>query len=133
MKYALALVLLLLPFVSDAQNSPTQVNFDGDFWSRLDEGQRSSYVFGFISGYDKGYSDARTEASLLAKEPPWWPRSSSMGDIKTQVDKFYADYRNTPVCMDDAVYEAANSLEGRASTDAALTIRRAMDGIKKCK
>jgi hypothetical protein len=52
------------------------------------------------------------------------PQEVSMFDIVRQVDKFYADYRNTPVCMITAVQESISSLRGMASSEQELEISR---------
>jgi hypothetical protein len=49
---------------------------------------------------------------------------SSVLDVVHQMDKFYADYRNTPVCMITAVQEAIGSLRGMASSDEQLNEER---------
>jgi hypothetical protein len=41
-----------------------------------------------------------------------------------QTDKFYADYRNTPVCMIVAVQESISSLRGQASSEQQLEMAR---------
>jgi hypothetical protein len=45
-------------------------------------------------------------------------------DIVRQMDKFYSDYRNTPVCMIHAVQESIHSLNGTASTEQELQMMR---------
>lgn len=48
----------------------------------------------------------------------------SVLDIVHQMDKFYSDYRNTPVCMIVAVQEAVSSLKGEAPSEQALELDR---------
>ena len=45
-------------------------------------------------------------------------------DIVRQTDKFYSDYRNTPVCMIVAVQESISSLNGKASSEQELAFER---------
>jgi len=52
------------------------------------------------------------------------PQHSSVLDIVHQMDKFYADYKNTPVCMITALQESINSFSGKASTEQELEITR---------
>lgn len=52
------------------------------------------------------------------------PRSLSILDIVHQMDKFYADYKNTPVCMIQAVKESISSLRGEASSEENLQAER---------
>lgn len=49
---------------------------------------------------------------------------TSVLDVVRQVDKFYSDYRNTPVCMIQAVQESIQSLKGAASTEQGLAMLR---------
>ena len=49
---------------------------------------------------------------------------TSVLDIVHQTDKFYSDYRNTPVCMIQAVQESIHSLNGKASTEQGLEMMR---------
>ena len=52
------------------------------------------------------------------------PQNTSVLDIVHQMDKFYSDYRNTPVCMIVAVQESISSLSGRAMSEQELEISR---------
>jgi hypothetical protein len=52
------------------------------------------------------------------------PQHASVFDIVHQMDKFYSDYRNTPVCMIVAVQESIQSLKGKASTEQELELER---------
>ena len=49
---------------------------------------------------------------------------TSVLDVVRQMDKFYSDYRNTPVCMIHAVQESIQSLKGTASTEQGLAMMR---------
>lgn len=49
---------------------------------------------------------------------------TSVLDIVRQMNKFYSDYRNTPVCMIHAVQESIHSLDGTASTEQELQMMR---------
>ena len=57
-------------------------------------------------------------------EDGFTPQHASVLDIVRQMDKFYADYRNTPVCMITAVQESINSLRGTASSEQGLEMER---------
>lgn len=50
--------------------------------------------------------------------------NASVLDVVRQMDKFYADYRNTPVCMVTAVQESIDSLRGNASSEEQLKLVR---------
>jgi hypothetical protein len=49
---------------------------------------------------------------------------ASVIEVAHQMDKFYADYRNTPVCMITAVQESISSLNGTASSEQELATAR---------
>lgn len=49
---------------------------------------------------------------------------TSVLDVVHQMDKFYSDYRNRPVCMIHAVQESIQSLKGTASTEQGLAMMR---------
>ncbi len=49
---------------------------------------------------------------------------TSVLDIVHQMDKFYSDYKNTPVCMIVAAQESIQSLKGTASTEQGLAMMR---------
>lgn len=49
---------------------------------------------------------------------------TSVLDVVRQMDKFYSDYRNTPVCMIHAVQESIQSLKGTASAEQGLAMMR---------
>jgi hypothetical protein len=52
------------------------------------------------------------------------PQHVSLLDIVRQTDKFYADYKNTPVCMIQAVQESISSLRGTAMSEQELELVR---------
>jgi hypothetical protein len=52
------------------------------------------------------------------------PQHASVFDIVHQMDKFYSDYRNMPVCMIVAAQESIQSLKGKASTEQGLELER---------
>jgi hypothetical protein len=49
---------------------------------------------------------------------------TSILDIVRQMDKFYGDYRNTPVCMIEALQESIHSLNGTALSEQDLETMR---------
>lgn len=137
MKIFMLALLMLTPLAQTAQVS--SVNQNGTFWSHsMSSQEKVMYVWGFRDGYDHGYFNGRGDVYLKETvgkgRTPLTDRevyeamhpsvSLSNGDIIQQVDRFYADYRNVPVCMDDAVLQAIDSLKGRAWTDADLALYR---------
>lgn len=70
------------------------------------------------------YASDEFDTGLNKIQSNFTAQHTSMFDIVHQVDKFYADYRNTPVCMVAAVQEAISSLNGNASSEEALNMER---------
>jgi hypothetical protein len=69
-----------------------------------------------------------TMAGVGKVQAKFAPQNASVFDIVHQMDKFYSDYRNTPVCMIHAVQESIQSLNGKASTEQGLeTMRKGCD------
>jgi hypothetical protein len=64
------------------------------------------------------------EAGATKVRVGFTPQHASVLDIVHQMDKFYADYRNTPVCMIMAVQESISSLRGMASSEQELEMER---------
>jgi len=52
------------------------------------------------------------------------PEHISVLDIVHQMDKFYADYKNTSVCMIVVVQESISSLSGTAMSEQELEVVR---------
>lgn len=55
-------------------------------------------------------------------------QNASVLDVVRQMDKFYSDYRNTPVCMIVAAQESISSLRGEAASEEALKMDRQGEG-----
>jgi hypothetical protein len=64
------------------------------------------------------------EAGATKVRGGFTPQHASVLDIVHQMDKFYTDYRNTPVCMIMAVQESISSLRGAASAEQGLEMER---------
>lgn len=64
------------------------------------------------------------EAGANKVRGKYTPPRSSVLDIVHQMDKFYSNYRNTPVCMITAVQESISSLSGTASSEKELELNR---------
>jgi hypothetical protein len=69
-------------------------------------------------------STDKFEAGANKVRGNYTPQNTSVLDIVHQVDKFYSDYRNTPVCMIVAVQESISSLRGTASSEQELEMSR---------
>jgi hypothetical protein len=75
----------------------------------------------------KPFSNSSTkevEAGATKVREGFTPQHVSVLDIVHQMDKFYANYRNTPVCMITAVQESISSLRGTASSEQELEMAR---------
>jgi hypothetical protein len=57
-------------------------------------------------------------------EGKYAPPNTSVLDIVHQMDKFYSDYKNTPVCMIVAVQESISSLRGTSMSEQELEMVR---------
>ena len=64
------------------------------------------------------------EAGASKIQAGYTARHASALDIVHQMDKFYADYRNTSVCLVMAIQESIASLNGNASSEEALNMER---------
>jgi hypothetical protein len=109
----------------------------GYFTGRLDE---KNDAFDYVKPcLDKGPCAGIPVASLIKPSTNDWnelkagankvragftPQHASVFDIVHQMDKFYTDYKNTPVCMIVAVQESISSLRGTASTEQELELSR---------
>jgi hypothetical protein len=71
----------------------------------------------------KNYKEAlhwgRRIAPFEAYGPP-----RTVGELEGALDTFYNDYRNTPVCLNEAILFATASLAGNAATDPELETAR---------
>lgn len=67
------------------------------------------------TGWAEGMDKLESEVS---------PEHASVLDIAHQMDKFYGDYKNAPVCMIVAVQESIESLKGKASPEQGLELMR---------
>lgn len=64
------------------------------------------------------------EAGANKARGKYAPQNTSVLDIVHQMDKFYSDYRNTPVCMITAVQESISSIHGTAMSEQELEMVR---------
>ena len=144
MRSALIAVLLsLIPFGSIAQDSTLKA--DGRMWSTWGnsgsqnlfikaayvqgavEGLRVGAVVGYYSGRLDEKSDSspnELQAGADKTREKYAPQNTSVLDIVHQMDRFYSDYRNTPVCMIVAVQESISSLRGTSMSEQELEMVR---------
>lgn len=89
------------------------------------EGLRAGAAHGYVRGrVDEKQRDAGTITAGMDKVLAIYSPHASVMDILHQMDKFYGNYKNTPVCMIVAVQEAIASLNGTSSTEQDLELMR---------
>jgi hypothetical protein len=126
----------------------------GSDWKNLSSEERQLYV----AGYLHGYLQALLHGALLSIEHNAPQKMSSLPADKYQlamahkvaplflqqdeptapqldptISAFYSDYRNMPVCFDEAILLSAASLAGNAATDQELDAARKRGAEKGCK
>jgi len=77
-----------------------------------------------IASMIKPDSSNEVVAGMDKVEAKYTPQHASVMDIVHQMDKFYGNYKNTPVCMIVAVQESIASLNGTSSTEQGLETMR---------
>ena len=123
---------------------------DGNSWHVLPPVAHTYYVKGFSDGY--GLALLHGGVLAVAKNAPEtvssmkpaemkdyqetlrWAKSivpfqlhgspKSVGELQGALDTFYSDYRNTPVCLDEAILFSLASLAGNAAADQELDAAR---------
>jgi hypothetical protein len=132
---------------------------DGNSWHTLPSAVRRFYVAGFSEGYALGVG--QTTVLAIAKNAPekvssmkpvemeyyqetlrWAKRivpfelseqKKSVKNLENTLDTFYSDYRNTPVCLDEATLFSMASLAGNAAPDQELDAARKKGAESECK
>jgi hypothetical protein len=129
----------------------------GGDWTALSKADRELYLSGFVEGYRQGTLHAGSAAiaqlapqSVSSMTPAekkdyqqqveWAHKVSRFlahpvsGDsLEATVTRFYGDYRNMPVCMDNAVLFSAASLGGSAASEQELAAARKRGVESGCK
>jgi hypothetical protein len=141
MKMFTASLLTLVFALGTSSQEPKHApgtNLDGTFWAVMDATSRGAYVLGFTAGYFRGYVNATVDSKGIEgaraagskdmnKAFLGGPASYSVGDIEKQVDLFYSNYANTPICMGDAVMAVYRSQAGEAVSEQFLINTRKTD------
>jgi hypothetical protein len=118
--------------------------------------ERTCYVTGFNRGHAVGMREAMQETLdlIMAIKPPssWTPEEKNkllerakqidqksavpsgltMGQLEATVSAFYDDYRNAPVCWDEATRLSSLSLKGNTPTEEALNAARKAGAQSGC-
>jgi hypothetical protein len=134
-----------------------QTGVNGTTWKTLSPTEHKFYLSGFVQGYALGAAHAGSMAlNRFAPEkvltlPPaeksdydktlaWAPRvmrilqqSIAKSGLETAVSTFYGDYRNMPVCFEDAILFSAASLAGSTPTDKELNAARKQGAEGGCR
>jgi hypothetical protein len=150
----LACVLPML-FAMEAKEQSVAAQFappeDGSLWTMTDDISRVFFADGFERGFKDGIttgqvvvtehlptvSKSKVEAALSAREKLYLAdttkgRPFTNGELFNETTLFYKDFRNTPVCWDDAMQIAKLTLEGAAPSDSELAAIRSEDAKKGC-
>jgi len=134
----IAVLLTLVSFGCVAQDSPLKA--DGRLWETFDnpsikaayvqgaiEGLRAGAARGYVRGWvdkkqqtDSGTNDEKAVIAGMDKVLAIYTPHASVLDVVHQMDKFYGNYKNTPICMIVAVQESIASLKGTASSEQGL-------------
>ena len=132
---------------------------DGNSWHTLPSAVRRFYVAGFSQGY--AFAVGQTTVLTIAKNTPekmssmtpaqkkyyeeilrWAKRMvpfefteqhNRVEKLESALDTFYDDYRNMPVCTDDAILFSMASLAGSPATDQELDAARKKGAESGCK
>ena len=137
---------------SAAQSAPP-IPLDGSDWNRASDISSSSnldlahgfFMMGFQRGFEQGQgimvrataTKSKVDAFLSARDKLYLhdmtkvqPRSP--GEVFSETTLFYKDFRNAPVCWDDAMQIAKLTLEGAAPSDTELEAIRSEDAKEGC-
>jgi hypothetical protein len=129
---------------------------NGARWKTLTAFEKNLYALGFSRGYEQGFEEAgataivnmQSQRSLPVPTPEQKRKFSELaaqardhsfigratiGQITATVDTFYGDYRNMPVCWNDAVLLSSVSLEARAPAQESLEAARKSGAESGCK
>jgi hypothetical protein len=129
--------------------------YDGARWKPLTTYEKSVYALGFSRGYEQGFEEAagiafvnmQSHRSLPVPTPEQKKKffelaaqardhafvgKATVGQLIATVDTFYGDYRNMPVCWNNAVLLSSVSLEGRAPTEESLQAARKSGAESGC-
>jgi hypothetical protein len=125
-----------------------QSAWNGTGWKTLSSFDRAVFVMGFNKGHVAGMRDGVREvieAVTSVRPASLWTLQEkqklaektkqldqkfvansdfTIGQIEATVSTFYEDYRNMPVCLDDAVLFSTASLRGKAPAEEELIAAR---------
>jgi hypothetical protein len=126
----------------------------GSYWQNLAPAHRDLYVAGFLHGYQTAIihagaiadakdahqntssmaADEKSELAMAKKVLPLFLREDATAyQLDPTITTLYGDYRNMPVCFDEAILLSAASLAGNPATDQELDAARKRGAEKGCK
>jgi hypothetical protein len=146
-KITVAVCCVIVFFAGWTFGQTTGGGNNGANWKTLTAFEKSIYALGFSRGYGEGFEEAAAAAIVSIQSqrplPVFTPEQkkkfselaaqardhayigkAAIGQIIATVDTFYGDYRNMPVCWNDAVLFSSVSLEARAPTQESLEAAR---------
>ncbi len=148
------IIVCLLFFLTSWAFGQQKVTRDGTTW-KVSDATQVGYISGYIQGYKTGTID--TAALIYAKTPSTMPSLSpehrkelldaaakakgrldafdskgTLGQLATTMNTFYGDFRNSPVCWQDALLFSNASLVGQAPTEQELETARKTDAENGC-
>lgn len=129
----------------------------GGAWKALSPPDHKFYLAGFVQGYGLGiihagslavekYAPEKASQMTIAEKRdyeeslglahnviPILLRSVSDSGLEATVNTFYNDYRNVPVCFEQAILLSAASLAGKPATEQELSTARRRGSESGCK
>jgi hypothetical protein len=147
-----------LIFVAGWTFGQSQITHDASAWAEVGKADglaRLMYIRGYAQGYADGDSAMEKIAMVLTKNAPLdsstktliAPQARRLADLsgfgKNQtatfgaldiaVSSFYGDYRNAPVCWNQAVQFSILALNGNAATEQEIDAARKSGAESGCK
>lgn len=133
------------------------ITLNGTSWKPLSRFERTLYLVGFnkghVAGMREGFKEV-LEVIVAARPASSWTSEErqkleekaklmdrksiahsdfTMGQLEATVSTFYEDYRNMPVCWDDATRFSTSSLKGNTPTEEELNAARKSGAESGCK
>ena len=133
-----------------AQTAP-RPQLNGYAWDNSGDIQRVVFMAGFHAGFEQGLltgevvvaaaaghaNKSKVDAALSARNKLYMADTTkgqkrTEGEVLNETTLFYQDFRNAPVCWQDAAQIATLTLEGTAPSDGDLEAIRSEDAKKGC-
>jgi hypothetical protein len=146
----LAVTALAILMASSAFAQTEYLSLDGSWWTKASAAERTFWVVGYDDGFTNALRLATSVKSERNKEHPQTmserlllrvflrygsgnpPRILTNHEVLDEMDLFYKDFRNTPVCWSDAEVVAELALTVGAPSEVDLDALRAEDAKSGC-